>query len=158
MAVLNEILHFFVNFTTHLVLFSLPFILQYRLRRKRLWLFVPGAAAYLLVPYLFKLLSGRSFYSNPIFKIGWYSASYLILCAALALFWNPLWAALILLAYYVLIGFSLSRFVTASYTNAVFDRFLNPRIAGAKVNQGLWEREPEDDDEETETDQQNSNE
>lgn len=81
-----------------------------------------------------------------------------ILCAALALFWNPLWAALILLAYYVLIGFSLSRFVTASYTNAVFDRFLNPRIAGAKVNQGLWEREPEDDDEETETDQQNSNE
>ena len=45
---------------------------------------------------------------------------------------------------YFLIGFALSRFITASYTNAVFDRFINPRIEGAKVNQGL--RTPEDDD------------
>ena len=111
MAVLNEILHFFVNFTTHLVLFSLPFILQYRPRRKRLWLFVPGAAAYLLVPYLFKLLSGRSFYSNPIFKIGWYSASYLILCAALAALYCLCFeatakeAALILCAAYLMQNF-----------------------------------------------------
>ena len=55
---------------------------------------------------------------------------------------------LILFAYYFLIGFSLSRFVTASYTNAVFDRFINPRIEGAKVNQGL--RKSEEDDEEDE--------
>ena len=58
---------------------------------------------------------------------------------------NSVWVPLIALMYYVLIGFTLSRFVTASYTNAQFDRFLNSRIEGAKVNQGLAE---EDDDEE----------
>ena len=51
---------------------------------------------------------------------------------------------MILGAYYILIGFALSRFVTASYTNAVFDRFINQRIDGAKVNQGM--KEPEDDE------------
>ena len=40
--------------------------------------------------------------------------------------------------------------MTASYTNAVFDRFINPRIEGAKVNQGL--RKSEEDDEEDEAD------
>ena len=62
---------------------------------------------------------------------------------------NPLLGILILCGYYMIIGFSLSRFITASYTNAVFDRYINPRIEGAKVNQGLREKE-EDDDEETE--------
>ena len=57
---------------------------------------------------------------------------------------DPLLALVILSAYYILIGFGLSRFVTASYTNAVFDRFINSRIEGAKVNQGL--REPDDPD------------
>ena len=38
--------------------------------------------------------------------------------------------------------------MTARYTNAVFDRFLNPRIEGAKVNQGL--RQSTDDDEDDE--------
>lgn len=66
--------------------------------------------------------------------------------AALIWFWNPMIGALLLFAYYALIGFSLSRFVTASYTNAVFDRFINPRIEGAKVDQGLYK--PEDDEEE----------
>ena len=66
-------------------------------------------------------------------------------------FWNPMIGMLILFGYYVLIGFSLSRFVTASYTNAVFDRFINPRIEGAKVDQGLYkpEEDEEDDGEET---------
>ena len=62
-------------------------------------------------------------------------------------FWNPMTGALILFGYYVLIGFALSRFVTASYTNAVFDRFINPRIEGAKVNQGLRKPEEDGDDE-----------
>ena len=57
MNILSEILHFFINFTTHLYLFSLPFILQYQLRRKRLWLFIPASAAFLFVPYLFRLVS-----------------------------------------------------------------------------------------------------
>ena len=69
-----------------------------------------------------------------------------IICGALMYLWNPMIGILILFAYYFVIGFSLSRFVTASYTNAVFDRFINPRIEGAKVNQGL--RKPEDDEEE----------
>ena len=56
----------------------------------------------------------------------------------------------ILGGYYMIIGFSLSRFVTASYTNAVFDRFINSRIEGAKVNQGLREKEEYDDEDENE--------
>ncbi|QUC67767.1 YesL family protein [Aristaeella hokkaidonensis] len=61
-------------------------------------------------------------------------------------FWNPMIGMLILFAYYALIGFSISRFITASYTNAVFDKYINPRIEGAKVNQGIYK--PEDDDDE----------
>ena len=60
-------------------------------------------------------------------------------------FWSPWYGMLILFAYYFLIGFALSRFITASYTNAVFDRYINPRIEGAKVNQGI--HQPEEDDE-----------
>lgn len=62
--------------------------------------------------------------------------------------WNPIYGGLIMFGYYLLFGFSLSRFVTASYTNAVFDRFLNSRIEGAKVNQGLRQHSDEDEDEE----------
>ena len=62
-------------------------------------------------------------------------------------FWSPWYGALILFAWYFLIGFALSRFITASYTNAVFDRFINPRIEGAKVNQGLHMSEDDDDGE-----------
>lgn len=64
--------------------------------------------------------------------------------AAIAFLWEPMYAMLFLFAWYVLIGFSLSRFITASYTNAVFDRYINSRIEGAKVNRGL--RSDEDDD------------
>ena len=60
-------------------------------------------------------------------------------------FWSPWYGMMIMFAYYFLIGFALSRFITASYTNAVFDRFINPRIEGAKVNQGI--HAPEEDDE-----------
>ena len=70
--------------------------------------------------------------------------------AAISLLWNPFYGAMILFGYYFLIGFSLSRFVTASYTNAVFDRFLNPRIEGAKVNQGLRQSTDDEDDEDPE--------
>ena len=71
-----------------------------------------------------------------------------LLAFLLAYIWNPIYAALILFAYYLLIGFSLSRFITASYTNAVFDKYLNPRIEGAKVNQGLRAESDEDDEDE----------
>ncbi len=61
---------------------------------------------------------------------------------------DPIIGGLILGAYYVIIGFALSRFITAHYTNAVFDRFINSRIEGAKVNRGLRERDEDDEDEE----------
>lgn len=60
------------------------------------------------------------------------------------------WGVLGMLLYYVLIGFSLSRFIYASYTNAVFDRFINTRIEGAAVNRGLSLEEDDDDGEEEE--------
>ena len=58
---------------------------------------------------------------------------------------------LFLFAWYLLIGFSLSRFITASYTNAVFEKYINPQIEGAPVNRGLRDPEDEDEDEEEET-------
>ena len=62
----------------------------------------------------------------------------------------PLFGLILLCGYYMIIGFGLSRFITASYTNAVFDRFINPQIEGAKVNQGLREKEDFGDEEEEE--------
>ena len=77
----------------------------------------------------------------------------LIAAAAVLLFgMNMMMALLLLCGYYMIIGFGLSRFITASYTNAVFDRFINPRIEGAKVNQGL--KEPEEDDADDEEEEQ----
>ena len=61
-----------------------------------------------------------------------------------------MYAIIVWMLYYVIIGVALSRFVNASLANAVFDRFINPRIEGAKVNQGL-NTEPDEDDEEEET-------
>ena len=63
---------------------------------------------------------------------------------------DPLLGILLLCGYYMVIGFGLSRFITASYTNAVFDRFINPQIEGAKVNQGLREKEDFDDEDDEE--------
>jgi len=73
-----------------------------------------------------------------------------LLAAAAAWLWDPMMAMLILMGYYVLIGFGLSRFITASYTNAVFDKYINSRIEGAKVNQGLREEDSDDDEPEEE--------
>ena len=70
-----------------------------------------------------------------------------VIAALLCYFWSPWYGMLILFAWYFLIGFALSRFITASYTNAVFDRYINPKIEGAKINQGLYQSD--DDEEET---------
>ena len=73
----------------------------------------------------------------------------------LAYFFNSLYGILGLFAYYLIIGFSLSRFVTASYTNAVFDRFINSKIEGAVVNRGLnTEADDDEDEDEEETEQE----
>ncbi len=52
--------------------------------------------------------------------------------------------------YYIVIGFAFTRFVHASFTNGVFDRFINSRIEGAVVNRGLAKEEDEDFTEEDE--------
>lgn len=57
------------------------------------------------------------------------------------------YALLIYGLYYVLIGFSLSRFVSASYTNGVFDQLINVKIEGAQVGRGLYVEEDDEDEE-----------
>ena len=71
-----------------------------------------------------------------------------LICAAVCLF-TPyaLYAIMIYGAYYLFIGFALSRFVAASYSNAVFDRYINANIEGAEVNRGLYKEEEEEPDE-----------
>ena len=70
----------------------------------------------------------------------------MIIGVVLMLFVSPMYCMLGLFAYYLLIGFSLSRFVTASYTNAVFDKYINAKIEGAVVNRGLYVPDDDDDD------------
>ena len=48
--------------------------------------------------------------------------------------------------FYALIGFALVGFVQASFSNYCFDKYLNPRIAGAEVNKGIYT--PDEDEEE----------
>ncbi len=73
-----------------------------------------------------------------------------VIAVALAMVVNPIYCMLGLFAYYFLFGFALSRFITASYTNAVFDKFINSRIEGATVNRGLNTDVDEDDEEDEE--------
>ena len=62
-----------------------------------------------------------------------------VIAALVALFTPYMQYALMGLAvYYIVIGFGLSRFVGASYSNAVFDRYINPNIEGAQVGRGLY--------------------
>lgn len=67
--------------------------------------------------------------------------------AMLAAWFTPYWmyALMALAGYYLLLGNALARFVYASVSNAVFDRFINPRIEGAQVDRGLAPLEDEDE-------------
>ena len=65
------------------------------------------------------------------------------------------YALLVLMLYYIVFGFSLSRFISASYSNAVFDRYINPNIEGAQINRGLYNEE-EDNEEAIEAEQEQS--
>jgi hypothetical protein len=69
-----------------------------------------------------------------------------IICGVIS-FFTPyaVYAMLAYAAYYILLGFALSRFVGASFTNGVFDRMLNVRIEGAQVNRGLYNEEDEEE-------------
>lgn len=69
------------------------------------------------------------------------------LLALLVAFFTPYWMAALmaLCGYYLLIGNGLARFMFASFSNAVFDRFINTRIEGVPVNRGLAEEEDDED-------------
>ncbi|MCE5343138.1 MAG: YesL family protein [Eubacteriales bacterium] len=71
-----------------------------------------------------------------------------VLIAAVVSYLTPYfqWALMICILYYVLLGFSLSRFVAASYTNAVFDKYINVKIEGAQLNRGLYVETDEDEE------------
>lgn len=63
-----------------------------------------------------------------------------------------LFALMFLGGYYLLLGNALARFVYASYTNAVFDKYINSRIPGAEVDRGLATEEDLYDTEELDFD------
>ncbi len=67
-------------------------------------------------------------------------------------FTGTVYALLFLVLYYALFGYAMTRFVFASFSNAVFDRFINKNIEGVEVNRGLSKEEDDEDEEETETD------
>ena len=77
---------------------------------------------------------------------------------ALAVSWfipaYTIYALMVLAGYYLLIGNALARFVYASLSNAVFDKFINTRLEGVQINRGLANEEDidedADDDEDTE--------
>lgn len=77
-----------------------------------------------------------------------------VIAVALAMVVNPIYCMLGLFAYYFLFGFAFSRFITASYTNGVFDKYINSRIEGATVNRGLNTDVDDDEDEEYEEEQE----
>ena len=69
-----------------------------------------------------------------------------ILCAVLFLLLGSGWPLLAWVLIYLVCGFGLTGFLYASYSNYLFDQYLNPRIEGAPVNMGLRSDEFNDDD------------
>ena len=53
---------------------------------------------------------------------------------------------------FILIGFSLHRFICASYTNGVFDKLINSKIEGVQVGRGLYVEEEDDGEDKSEED------
>ena len=80
-----------------------------------------GARLVMLVPTLLAL------------AVSWFMPAYTI------------YALMVLAGYYLLIGNALARFVYASLSNAVFDKFINTRIEGVQINRGLAKEEDIDD-------------
>lgn len=72
------------------------------------------------------------------------------------LYFGNVTVILIITMYYIFFGFAFSRLVYASFANGVFDQFLNSKIEGAPVRQGLRPQTDEDemiDDDEDDEDE-----
>ena len=78
----------------------------------------------------------------------------IVLCLVVFFFTGSLIAFLVLGGYYILLGYAFSRFVFASYTNGVFDKYINSRMAGVQVNRGLASEEEDEEENEEETEEQ----
>ena len=77
-----------------------------------------------------------------------------VICIVIFLFTGSLVALLALALYYVIIGFAMARFVYASFTNGVFDRYINSHMAGVEINRGLAKEEDLDEEDEEENAQE----
>jgi uncharacterized membrane protein YesL len=77
-----------------------------------------------------------------------------IICIVVFLFTGSLVALLVLALYYFIIGFAMARFVYASYTNGVFDRYINSHMEGVEINRGLAKEEDLDEEDEEENAQE----
>ena len=64
------------------------------------------------------------------------------------MFTGSLLLYLLIVGYYFVLGNALARFVIASYTNGIFDRYINSRLEGVPVNRGLATDTDDDDDDE----------
>ena len=73
-----------------------------------------------------------------------------LVCLVIFYFTSSIYALLAWGAYYIILGFSFARFVFASYTNGVFDRFINAHMEGVQINRGLADPEDDDDEEDEE--------
>ncbi|MCL2810565.1 MAG: DUF624 domain-containing protein [Clostridia bacterium] len=70
-----------------------------------------------------------------------------LLIGLLMFYVGSMYGLLVIALYYLLIGFSLNRLVSASFANSVFDKYINPNIEGAPMNLGLRADEDDDEDE-----------
>lgn len=74
------------------------------------------------------------------------------LIALIVMLFQPLWGMLGLVLYYLVFGFTLSRFISVSYITGVFDRYINSKMENVQINRGIYEDpdELEDEDEDSE--------
>jgi len=68
-----------------------------------------------------------------------------------------LYALLALAAYYIFIGNGLTRFIFASFTNGVFDKYINSHIEGVQINRGMAQEDEDDFEDEEEEDMPSAN-
>ena len=144
-------------------------------RKKSRWSFFTSGylilvLAFIYLPILYVMVfsfnDSKSMIAFEGFSLRWYEAMFanremlesiyytvvvaLIATAVTLFFGQWIYAMLGLGLYYVVIGFAFTRFVHASFTNGVFDRFINSRIEGVQINRGLAKEEDEDFTEEDE--------
>ena len=67
-----------------------------------------------------------------------------MVCLLLVRVTGSLWPLLLLAVWELVFGLALSRFTTASVTNAAFDRYLNPYIEGAVTRRGMAPEEKQE--------------